>query len=1110
MNDETQQQDDGVNVQTPNVNMEQQQYANYSPSSVANQQHLNFTAKRRLPKITLPRFNGDVTKWNTFWDSFDSAIHSNTDIANIDKFNYLKSLIERPAARAIQGLTLTNDNYDTAVKILEERFGKRQQIVSAHMDELLKIPSCTNDKAHSLRLVYDKISVHTRGLAAISANQYGRLLIPVIMSKLPNEIRLQIARKSTQDAWAINDELLDIIKKEVEAREATERIKADNTQQRGNKSYGHHSTAGAFLSKEDQKANTVRCAYCKELHFSASCTKVTDPEKRKEILRNTNRCFNCLRVGHRISNCQNSKCCSHCKQRHHQSICGTLISPSFNQAKGEDSNEAKTESKRITTTSNMANKGTVLLQTARTTATNSDGSRSSRVRILFDSGSQRSYISNRLKTTLKLKPVKNETLNLNTFGNSKFRKQNCDLVELNLEDKDHAKVTIKALSFPVICSSLPSRINVEEFSHLDGLELADDIEHDGNEEIDVLIGSDYYWTIVTGEMKKGESGPVAVNSKLGWLLSGPLNDSATPTDVQSNLIISGKSEINYGTRDEEHNLVGTLKKFWETETIGIHQPEDTVQSDEFTKHVYRQGDRYEVSLPWKEEHLPIPNNYELSSNRLRSMHFKLQNKPELLMEYDQIIKEQLSSGIVEEVPEKEIEKIKVTNIQSSDAHGKNIHYMPHHAVIRQNRETTKLRMVYDCSAKSNNQPYALNDCLETGPNYIPQLLEVLLRFRWNPIAISADIEKAFLMVGINRNDRDMLRFLWLKNPYDPRSDVIHLRFCRLMFGLRPSPAILGAVLAHHLNSSKQYDPELVGLIKNSMYVDDFLSGSGSVVKGKEIYSNCKQIMKEASFNLRKWHSNSIELLEFIDKQETNEHSITNTSRVEGKKVTKEDESYAKTTVGKNLQSKAKSVNVLGSTWNVETDEFHFQLSELITLAKSLTLTKRSFLRVSSAGVLSLFTILLKVAFQSICVEGLDWDKELQNPYRKLWNSFLSDITQLERLRVPRCYFNTSTNPTNKQFHSFSDASKKAFAAVTYLRSTYPDGHVETRLVASKTRVAPIKTQTIPRLELLGAVMSARLSSTITRSLPNNDEIECIVPVAKIPLICLHVGYLLKI
>ena len=240
------------------------------------------------------------------------------------------------------------------------------------------------------------------------------------MSKLPNEIRLQIGRKSTQDVWSV-DELLDIIKKEVEAREATKRIKADNTQQHGKST---PFNCRSFLSKEDQKTITVRCACCKELHFSASCTKVTDPEKRKEILRNTNRCFNCLRVGHRVSNCQNSKCCRYCKQRHHQSICGTLISPSFNQEKSKDSNEAKTESKRITTTSNMANKGTVLLKTAKTTATNSDGSRSSRVRVLFDSGSQRSYISNRLKTTLKLKLVKNETLDLNTFGNSKFRKHN--------------------------------------------------------------------------------------------------------------------------------------------------------------------------------------------------------------------------------------------------------------------------------------------------------------------------------------------------------------------------------------------------------------------------------------------------------------------------------------------------------------------------------------------------------------------------------------------------------------------------------------------------------------------------------------------------------------
>ena len=179
-------------TELPNI---EQQHSINTQSTGVNHQNTHFGTKPKLPKITLPRFNGDVTKWDTFWDSFNSAIHTNTDIANIDKFNYLKSLIEGPAARTIQGLTLTNSNYETAIKLLEERFGKRQQIVSAHVDELLKIPSCSSDKSQSLRLVYDKISVHTRGLATlgISPDQYGSLLIPV-MSKLPNEIRLQIAQ----------------------------------------------------------------------------------------------------------------------------------------------------------------------------------------------------------------------------------------------------------------------------------------------------------------------------------------------------------------------------------------------------------------------------------------------------------------------------------------------------------------------------------------------------------------------------------------------------------------------------------------------------------------------------------------------------------------------------------------------------------------------------------------------------------------------------------------------------------------------------------------------------------------------------------------------------
>ena len=193
------------------VNMPTQQHVR-SPQTTS--QPVNQNAVRaRLPKLYLPKFRGDVTKWNTFWDSFQSAVHRNEGISNIDKFNYLNSVLEGAAARAIQGLTLTEANYSAAVKLLQERFGRPQQIISAHMDQLLKVSPCSNDRPASLRYVYDQICVHSRGLASlgVTSDQYGSLLIPVIMSKLPSEIRLQIARNSKDSVWKM-EELLNVIK----------------------------------------------------------------------------------------------------------------------------------------------------------------------------------------------------------------------------------------------------------------------------------------------------------------------------------------------------------------------------------------------------------------------------------------------------------------------------------------------------------------------------------------------------------------------------------------------------------------------------------------------------------------------------------------------------------------------------------------------------------------------------------------------------------------------------------------------------------------------------------------------------------------------------------
>lgn len=348
--------------------------------------------KAKLPKLVLPKFRGDVTTWMGFWDSYKSAVHNNESLSKIDKFNYLRSLLEGAASRAIQGLALSSDNYDSAVEILEQRFGKTQQIISAHMEEILKLQPCTSDRPSSLRFLYDKLSVHVRGLSSlgVSSQEYGSLLIPIIMTKLPNEIRLEIARKSTNEVWKI-DELLDTIKGEVEAREASEAVKTQEVQVRKPPNLGSNTsrsipTANALFTTETKEIH-FRCVYCNGEHYSASCTKVRQSKDRRDILQRNNRCFICLKTGHDAKNCFKTKKCRHCDGKHHQSICARIDTPAEDQRnpnRNDNSRETPNEHTTVTTTTTAKSttKGTVLLQTASCMAVN--GSNSIPVRVLFD------------------------------------------------------------------------------------------------------------------------------------------------------------------------------------------------------------------------------------------------------------------------------------------------------------------------------------------------------------------------------------------------------------------------------------------------------------------------------------------------------------------------------------------------------------------------------------------------------------------------------------------------------------------------------------------------------------------------------------------------------
>ena len=277
------------------------------------------------------------------------------------------------------------------------------------------------------------------------------------------------------------------------------------------------------------------------------------------------------------------------------------------------------------------------------------------------------------------------------------------------------------------------------------------------------------------------------------------------------------------------------------------------------------------------------------------------------------------------------------------------------------------------------------------------------------------------MIGIDKEDRDMLRFLWLRDARDPHSEVLKLRSCRLVFGLRPSPAILGATINHHLKTHEKQEPETVEHLKNSLYVDDFVSGAETDETALQIYKGTKQLMAKGGFNLRKWNSNSSNVVKSIEALEGKK----NLSLISDKSsVSQDDQSFTKSTIAKeSLLTEPTQVKVLGMVWDTVEDTFLFNLTEIIEYANSLPVTKRSLLKWSSKifdplGFLSPFTIRLKILFQIMCLDRLGWDCELHGNLREQWNVLMSELKFLNDVRVRGAIIYSNRNTL---LHKFMDS-----------------------------------------------------------------------------------------
>lgn len=263
---------------------------------------------------------------------------------------------------------------------------------------------------------------------------------------------------------------------------------------------------------------------------------------------------------------------------------------------------------------------------------------------------------------------------------------------------------------------------------------------------------------------------------------------------------------------EEQALTDQLRSFWETTTLGITDIKQTAETDvlwKFEQSVKYQQSRYEVSLPWREENINLATNYCTARNRLNGLVKRFYNNDELYEQYDQVIQEYLAEGIIEDV----------TNVETENP----VYYIPHHPIIKESRITTKVRIVFDASSH-DRESRSLNECLLTGPNLNPDLLSILIKFRQHRVAMMADITKAFLQIGLNERDRDVLRFLWFKERPAPYEDikVAIMRMTRVPFGASASPFLLAATIRHHLKKYEQKYPEEVKVLDDPPHGPEWL------------------------------------------------------------------------------------------------------------------------------------------------------------------------------------------------------------------------------------------------------------------------------------------------
>lgn len=395
-----------------------------------------------------------------------------------------------------------------------------------------------------------------------------------------------------------------------------------------------------------------------------------------------------------------------------------------------------------------------------------------------------------------------------------------------------------------------------------------------------------------------------------------------------------------------------------------------------------------------------------------------------------------------------------------------IWYLPHFGVTNDSKPE-KLRLVFDAAAKSSG--VSLNDQLEPGPDLLQALYGVLIRFRQYAVVVKVDIRDMFMPVGVREQDCGALRFLWREK--DRKSYPVTYEMTRLVFGANSSPCSALYVKDENAKTFAKSKPDAAeSVIKNS-HVDDFLASRPTISETKRLVRDVIEINSQANFVMHGWASNRPCALDEVE---------TSARLHDHKRMRLCDRDNER---------------VLGLYWDIDADTLGINVGlaripgELMNGVRKPT--KREFLRIIMSifdplGLISPFIIKSKIIMQEVWLSKVNWDEPLRDEEHARWISWLQSLRDIEEIRIPRCITPKVNYLGSAQLHAFCDASLKAYTAAVYVRFAIQDLSAHVALIMAKSRVAPVKSMFIPRLELQAALLAARLICAVAKEL----EIPC--------------------